>query len=381
MGDDLKLGRVAGFPLSMNWSVLVIAWLLTWSLATGSFPDEAPGHPDGTYWMVGLAAALVFFGSLLAHELAHAIVARRHGVEVKGLTLWLFGGVASLGSEPHTPRADFRIAVAGPATSLALAAGFGLVAGTFKVLGVAHIVVVAAGWLSGINLMLGVFNLIPGAPLDGGRLLRAYLWHHHGDRVRAAVTAARAGAVVAYGLIGFGLLEFLAGASVGGLWLVFIGWFVLSAARAEEARVLTRDALGELRVADVMSPHPDVAPGWITVGEFIERYLLGRRHSAYPVEGSDGRIAGLVTLAQLRRVPPGQRDTTRLVDIAIAIPDVAIAAPRDSVVSLLDRLTPEAGGRALVFDHGELVGILTPIDVARAAELRGLRDGRHVTAP
>jgi Zn-dependent protease/CBS domain-containing protein len=381
MGDDLKLGRVAGFPLAMNWSVLVIAWLLTWSLATGSFPYEAPGHPDGTYWVVGLAAALVFFGSLLAHELAHAIVARRHGVEVKGLTLWLFGGVASLGSEPPTPRADFRIAVAGPATSLALAAGFGLVAGGLKLVGVAHIVVVAASWLSGINLMLGVFNLIPGAPLDGGRLLRAFLWHHHGDQVRAAVTAARAGAVVAYGLIGLGLLEFLAGASVGGLWLVFIGWFVLSAARAEEAHVLTRDALGGLRVAEVMSPRPIVAPGWITAGEFIERYLLGSRHSAYPVEGFDGGIAGLVTLAQLRRVPPAQRDTTRLVDIAIAIPDVAIAAPRDSLVSLLDRLTPDAGGRALVFDHGELVGILTPTDVARAAELRGMRDGRHLTAP
>jgi Zn-dependent protease/CBS domain-containing protein len=365
----------------MNWSVLVIAWLLTWRLATGSFPYEAPGHSDGTYWVVGLAAALVFFGSLLAHELAHAIVARRHGVEVKGLTLWLFGGVASLGSEPPTPRADFRIAVAGPATSLALSAGFGLVAGGLKLVGVAHIVVVAASWLSGINLMLGVFNLIPGAPLDGGRLLRAFLWHHHGDQVRAAVTAARAGSVVAYGLIGLGLLEFLAGASVSGLWLVFIGWFVLSAARAEEAHVLTRDALGGLRVAEVMSPRPIVAPGWITAGEFIERYLLGSRHSAYPVEGFDGAIAGLVTLAQLRRVPPAQRDTTRLVDIAISIPDVAIAAPRDSLVSLLDRLTPDAGGRALVFDHGELVGILTPTDVARAAELRGLRDGRHLTAP
>ncbi len=381
MGDDLKLGQVAGFPLAMNWSVLVIAWLLTWSLATGSFPYEAPGHSDGTYWVVGLAAALVFFGSLLAHELAHAVVARRHGVEVKGLTLWLFGGVASLGSEPPTPRADFRIAVAGPATSLALAAGFGLVAGGLKLVGVAHIVVVAASWLSGINLMLGVFNLIPGAPLDGGRLLRAFLWHHHGDRVRAAVTAAQAGAVVAYGLIGLGLLQFLAGASVSGLWLVFIGWFVLNAARAEEAQVLTRDALDGLRVAEVMTPRPIVAPGWITVGEFIERYLLGSRHSAYPVEGPDGGIAGLVTLAQIRRVPSAQRDTTRLVDIAIAIPDLAIAAPGDLLVSLLERLTPNAGGRALVFDHDELVGILTPSDVARTAELRGLRDVRHLTAP
>lgn len=381
MDGDIKLGRIAGFPLAMNWSVVVIAWLLTWGLATGSFPYDAPGHSEGTYWLVGLGAAAVFFGSLLAHELAHAVVARRHGVEVKALTLWLFGGVASLGGDAPTPRADFRIAAAGPATSLGLAAGFGLVAAGLQVLGVAHLVVVATRWLSGINLMLGVFNLIPGAPLDGGRLLRAFLWHRHGDRVRAAVTAARAGTVVGYGIIGFGLLEFLAGVTVGGLWLVFIGWFVLSAARAEEANILTRDALAGLRVADVMSPRPAVAPGWIAVDEFIERYLLGSRHSAYPVEALDGSIAGLVTLARLRDVPPAQRHRTRLIDVTIALAEIAVAGPGDSLVSLLERLTPTAGGRALVFDHDQLVGIVTPTDVARAAEVRGLRSGSHLTAP
>lgn len=381
MADDIKLGRVAGFPLAMNWSVLLIAWLLTWSLATGSFPYDAPGHSPSTYWITGLVAALVFFASLLAHELAHAVVARRAGVEVKGLTLWLFGGVATLGGEPPTPRADFRIAAAGPATSLGLAAAFGLVAGGLDVLGVAHLAVVAARWLAGINLMLGLFNLIPGAPLDGGRLLRAFLWRRHGDRVRAAVTAARAGATVGYGLIGLGLLQFLAGASVGGLWLVFIGWFVLGAARAEEAAVLTRDALGGLRVADVMTPRPVVAPGSITVRDFIERYLLGSPHSAYPVEGPGGGIVGLVTLAQLRGVPAAARDETTVVDIAVPLTDVPVAAPDDALVPLLERLTGQTGGRALVFDHGALVGIVTPTDIARATELRDLRDGNHLRTP
>lgn len=381
MSGDIKLGSVAGFPLAMNWSVLVIAWLLTWSLATGSFPYDAPGHAEATYWVVGFAAAVVFFGSLLAHELAHALVARSAGIEVKGLTLWLFGGVASLGGESPTPRADFRIAVAGPATSLGLAAGFAALASGLQLIGVAHILVVAARWLSGINLILGVFNLIPGAPLDGGRILRSILWRRHGDRVRAAVTATRAGTVVGYGLIGLGLVEFLAGASVGGLWLVFIGWFILGAARAEEADTLTRDALGGLRVTEVMSPRPVVAPGWITVGEFIERYLFGSRHSAYPVEGSEGTIAGLVTLAQVRGLPPGERDSTRVVDIAVALGDVAVAAPGDSLVLLIERLTQDSGGRALVFDHGELVGIVTATDIARATQLRDLRGDSHLAAP
>ena len=381
MSGDIKLGRIAGFPLSMNWSVLVIASLLTWSLATGSFPSDAPGHSNVTYWVVGLGAATVFFGSLLAHELAHALVARGAGVEVKGLTLWLFGGVASLGGESPTPRADFRIAAAGPATSLGLAAGFAAVAGGLQLIGVAHIVVVAASWLSGINLMLGVFNLIPGAPLDGGRILRAFLWHRHGDRVRAAVTAARAGAVVGYGLIGFGLIEFLAGAGIAGLWLVFIGWFILGAARAEQAGTLASNALSGLRVSDVMSPRPVVAPGWITVGEFIERYLFGSRHSAYPVEGPDGTIVGLVTLAQLRGVAPGDRDRTRVGDIAVPRDDIAVAGPDDPLLALLERLTPQAGERALVFDHGALVGIVTAADVARAAQLAGLRRESQLTAP
>ena len=254
MGDDIKLGRVAGFPLAMNWSVLVIATLLTWSLADGSFPHDAPGHSAATYWLAGGAAAVVFFGSLLAHELSHAFVARRNGVEVRGVTLWLFGGVADLGGEPETPGADYRIAAAGPATSLGLAVGFVGLAAALQTLGTAHLVVVAARWLSAVNLMLGLFNLLPGAPLDGGRILRAYLWQRDGDRAGATAIAARAGIAVAYGLIGLGLLEVLTGASVGGLWLVFIGWFIRSAARAEAADVFRRQPLEKLRVRDVMTP-------------------------------------------------------------------------------------------------------------------------------
>ena len=261
INGNIKLGRIAGFALSMNWSVLIIAWLLTWSLATTSLPHHAYGHSEFTYWLTGLGTAIVFFLSLLAHEVAHALVARRHGVEVMGLTLWLFGGVATLGSEPPTPRADFRIAAAGPAASLGLAAGFELVAIGLQALDTAHLVVVAAAWLAGINLMLGLFNLIPGAPLDGGRILRAFMWHRHGDQLRATISAARAGGVVAAMLIAAGVIEFLVGASMGGLWLVFIGWFVASAARAEGADALTRANVGGSRDGDVMSHQPVIAAG------------------------------------------------------------------------------------------------------------------------
>ncbi|MFN0027093.1 MAG: site-2 protease family protein [Acidimicrobiales bacterium] len=376
MNDDIRLGRIAGFPLGMNWSVLVVLWLLTWSLAEHVLPDAASGHGSGTYWIAGLAGALLFFGSLLAHELAHAVVARRAGIEVKGLTLWLFGGVASLGSEPNTPRDDLRIAAAGPATSIGLAVGLGLVASFLNGLDATHIVVAVAGWLAGINLMLGVFNLVPGAPLDGGRILRAVLWGRHRDRDRATITAAHAGRVVGLLLIGLGLFQFLINAGLGGLWTVFIGWFILTAARAEETGVETRRTLVDVRVADVMTPHPQVAPGWITVDDFIEHYLLGSRHSAYPVENHDHHTVGLVTLAQLRAIPRHERASTTVADAAMSLDDVPVATPDSPLTALLERLTPETGGRALVFQASQLVGIVTPADVARAIETRTLTD-RH----
>ena len=279
----IPMGRIAGFPVSVNWSVLVILLLFTWSLAS-TLPDTVHGYSAAAYWVAGACGALVLLTSLLAHELAHAIVARRAGVQVFDVTLWLFGGVTRLGGQAGTPQTAFRIAIAGPATSLALAGGFACGAVALHTFGTAHIVTGVFWWLAGINLLLGLFNLLPGAPLDGGQVLRAWLWRRHGDPVRAAVGAARAGRTLAIVLIWLGLLEFLILRSFAGVWLAFIGWFIFMAARTDEASVLTRNALAGVRVADAMTAHPRTAPGWITATEFIEHYLLGDRHSAYPVE-------------------------------------------------------------------------------------------------
>jgi Zn-dependent protease len=366
--SGIPLGRIAGFPVSANWSVLVILWLFTWSLAA-TLPDAVSGYAAAAYWVAGAIGALVLLASLLAHELAHAIAARRSGVKVFDVTLWLFGGVTRLGGEAKTPQTAFRIAISGPATSIALAGGFACGALAVDNLGSARIVTGVLWWLAGVNLLLGLFNLLPGAPLDGGQVLRAWLWRRHGDPVRAAVGAARTGRVIATVLIGLGLLEFLALKSLAGVWLAFIGWFIFIAARTDEAHVLTHNALAGVQVADAMTAHPRTAPGWITVSDFIERYLLGDRHSAYPVEARDGSISGLITLAQLREVPPQRRSSTLVDQIAMPLERVPTASPGESVTTLLERLGASAGHRALVVDGGRVVGIVTAHDLTRLIDV------------
>ncbi|BCO34949.1 site-2 protease family protein [Mycobacterium heckeshornense] len=365
---SIPIGRIVGFPVSVNWSVLVILWLFTWSLAS-TLPVTTPGYPKGAYWLAGACGALILLASLLAHELTHAVLARRASVKVFDVTLWLFGGVTRLGGEPKTPIEAFRISVSGPLMSLALAAVFGATAYGLDELGVAHIVVGVAWWLAGINLLLGVFNLLPGAPLDGGRVLKAYLWRRYGDSVRAVIGAARAGRILAFILIAFGLLEFLTGALVGGVWLAFIGWFIFAASREEETQVITRQAVANVRVADVMTAQPHTAPADITVEDFIHRYLLGDRHSAYPVADRDGSIIGLITLAQLRGIPASERAATLVREAAIPLSQVPTAAPDEPLTTLLEHLKPESGNRALVVASGGLVGIVSASDLSRLIDV------------
>ncbi|MGD1173838.1 site-2 protease family protein [Mycobacterium seoulense] len=369
MRDAIPLGRIAGFPVNVHWSVLVILWLFTWSLAS-TLPGTVRGYSPVAYWAAGACGALVLLASLVAHELAHAVVARRAGVAVGSVTLWLFGGVTTLGGEAKTPRAAFRIAIAGPATSLALAALFGGLVAALQTLGAAPIVVGVASWLAGINLLLGLFNLLPGAPLDGGRVLRAFLWRRHGDSVRASIGAAHAGRVVAFILIGLGLAEFLVGGLVGGVWLAFIGWFIFAASREEETRISTQQMFAGVRVADAMTARPHTAPGWITVDDFVQRYVLGDRHSAYPVVDQSGSVSGLITLRQLRDVAPGRRATTTVGEIAQPLHEVPSGAPQEPLTALLERMAPAGPrSRALVFEAGQVVGIVTPTDVARLIEV------------
>lgn len=381
MRAELSLGRVGGFPVAVSWSTAVVLLLLTWALADGVLPTAVPGRAVGTYYAAGMSGAVLLIASLLAHELAHAWVARRSGVEVEKLTLWVFGGVATLRGNPPTPMADFRIAAVGPATSMGLAVVFGAVWSALAWFDADELLLALAGWLALANAMLALFNLLPGAPFDGGRVLRALLWWRHGDRDRAAISATTVGQAVAWSLLAIGAVAVLAGDVVGGLWLTLVGWFVMFAARGEHVAAVAEQSLRDVLVRDVMTADVRTGAADLTVEEFIARHVVGGHHSAYPVVGPDGDVVGLMTLGRLRAVPPADRARVLAGAVCLRLAEVARCSPDEPLVTVLGRVTRESGLRALVFaperpDRPErLIGIVTPADVTRAVESRALIAG------
>lgn len=373
MRASFRLGRIAGVPVGVNWSVLVIFGLIAWGLSVNLFPAAYPGHPVWAYAVAGGSAAVVFFLGLLAHEISHAVIAMRNGLSVKGITLWLLGGVAELQGEARDPGAELRISGIGPLVSLAIGVVFGGIAVGLALIGEQGLIFGAFAWLSGINIVLAVFNVLPAAPLDGGRLLRAALWKWRGDRTWAAIAAARAGRFFGGVLIAIGLLQFLTGAAIGGLWLVLIGWFLIGAAAAEEQQARMGVALTGVRVGDVMTAQPQTVTPNVTVADFVDHYLFAYRHSTLPLT-EDGHAVGLVTLNRIRQVPAGQRGATALREVACPPDELVLASPEEPLVDLLPRLSECADGRALVVSDGRLVGIVSPSDISRAVQRGALRD-------
>lgn len=371
MKATVKFGRIAGVAVGAHWSVLAIVALLVAGLSV-QLPQIEPGYPTAAYLAAAVLAATLFVVSLLGHELAHAVVAQRNGVDVEGITLWLLGGIARLRGDAPSPGADFRISAVGPASSLLIAAGFYGLMWLGTQAEATPLLVAVAAYLAVINVVLAVFNTIPAAPLDGGRILRSAIWAWRGDRYTATMVAARAGRIFGFVLIALGILQALGGAGFGGLWWVLLGLFVVTMANAEEQQLRTTTALAGVRVRDVMTADPETIGGDVTVADFIQHTALGRRHSSFPVLDHSGRLSGLVTLNRIRAVAPDQRATTVLREVACPPAEVPVAHPDEALTALLPRLSGCTDGRALVLADNALVGIVSPSDISRAAALHGL---------
>ena len=372
MRESLRLGRIAGVAVGCNWSLLVVAAFLAFGLAGGRLPAEAPGYPRAAYALAGALTAVVFLAGVLAHELSHALVARREHLEVDGIVLWLMGGYTKVNGESPDPGAELRISGAGPLVSLLIGLAFGLVAVGGHWLGVGHLWVATVEWLAVINVALAIFNLLPGAPLDGGRVLHAGLWRLSGDRLRATRTVGRTGQVLGALILGLGAAELLTGGSGGdALWLGLVGWFLMVAAKAEQGQAQVTQALQGIRVGDLMAPWPMVGPGWLTVQAFYDSYVVKSPQPAWPVEQWGGGLAGLVPVAALRAVPPAERWRVRAVDLAIPMSRLATARPEEPAVDLYQRMGELGAEWALVYDAGRLIGELPAVALIDAVRRRG----------
>lgn len=341
--------------------------LLTWSLAEQLLPLQMPGQPRTAYYLVAAITAVCFLGGLVAHELGHSLLARRYGVRVRNITLWLFGGVANFESEAPSPASEALIAGVGPLVSAVIG---GVLLGLALLLP-PSLPAYAILWLGWINLSLAVFNLIPAFPLDGGRVLSALLWRRYRDRVKGTARAAQVGRLLSGLMILLGLFELLFAPGLGGLWLIFLGWFLFSAARAEQSSVTIRHALAGVRVDAVMTSPVVVAPDWITVHEFLETYARPHNFTTFPLRDFDGRLSGLVRLRSLLAVPPEQRQSVAVREVAVPLEQVPQVAPGDLVIDVLPKISgAPTDGRILVVEGGQATGIVSPSDITRALQLR-----------
>lgn len=363
MNGAMPLGRIFGVPLRIHWSAPLLVILLSSSLSGTTLPAWAPGYSSTTYTVAGIAGAALLLVSLLLHEAAHAVLARRAGIKVEDVTVWGLGGVTRMG-RAQSARVQFTVALIGPLTSLFLG-GLGLGLGAAVDYGlhwaVPSVVLLWTGWA---NLLLGAFNLLPAAPLDGGRVLQAVLWWRRGDQRWAERIAGRAGQVAGGLLVAAGWVELSRGAG-GGLWLVVLGFFVSLAALSEVRRSALEGALSGLRVADVMSSPVVTGADWLPVDRFLAELAAKTHHSAIPLLDFSGRPSGIVELRRLTAVPFERRSEARARDLATPISRCAVAAPEDGLTEVLERTGLTAPLRILVVDAGLLVGIITGYDINR----------------
>jgi Zn-dependent protease/CBS domain-containing protein len=365
MNGNLTLGRLGGVQVRIHWSWLVIFALIVWSLAATVFPSQNPDLSDGVHLAMGVVAALLFFASVLLHELGHAWQARREGMEIDDITLWLFGGVAQFKGAFPNPGAEFRIAIAGPLVTLVLGAGFLLAA----LARLPSAVDGVAAWLGYISLSLLVFNLIPALPLDGGRVLRAALWRARGDIGWATRIAADIGRGFGYLFIALGVAMFIVEGSFSGAWLAFIGWFLLQAATAEARYVATDQALAGLQVRDLMARNPVTVDPDLTIGSFMDEIASSRRFTTYPVIDRNGRPIGLLAFSSVAAVPRSEWDRRRVRESMIPLDKVPLLAETTRAVDALADLSSRPGAnRGLVVDNGRLDGLLSITDLARALQ-------------
>jgi len=372
--DGIPAGRVLGVPITLDLSWFIILALLLGTFSTASFPSLLPGEGSWTYLVMGILGTVVFFLSLLAHELAHAVEARRRGIEVEGITLFVFGGMARTRTDPRTAVDEFVIAGVGPLASALIAALLVGLSGPLVRLGWDPAAVVLR-YLGILNLALAVFNLLPGFPLDGGRLLRALIWGLTGSVRKGTRVATLAGRLLGIGLMvlgGFSILQ--GGGVIGGLWIVFIGWFLMQAAASSYDQVLLMEVLRGVSAGEGMTPDPETVGPALSVDSLVNEHFLRRPYNAFPVTEM-GVVQGLVTLSRVKSLPRERWTQTLVRDIMVPRERTLVVDPDTPMLEVLEQMGEQGDQRALVARDGELLGIISARDLTRWLDRAGLLGG------
>ncbi|MDQ3927773.1 MAG: site-2 protease family protein [Chloroflexota bacterium] len=369
---QFKLFTVRGIDVKAHWSWLLIVLLITFYLGAGYFPRLMPGESELTYWLLGAIASFLFFASVLLHEQSHSFVARARGLKVRDITLFIFGGASNIEEEPETPREEFLIAVVGPLTSFLLSGVFFLLA--LAVSPQVHHAGAGASavlyYLAFINFVLALFNMIPGFPLDGGRVLRSIIWAINHNLQSATRIAGFIGQLVAYGFISWGLYETFFLDNFGGLWLAFTGWFLLNAGQQSVAGTVVRETLRGITVGQVMEPAPPVGAPYMTLSHLLTQFVLPYNVRAVPV-AQDGQLAGIITLGDIKHVPQEEWGTVTVGQIMTGPDKLSILRPQDSLDHAMQLLNGGDFDQLPVADqHGRLVGMVTHAHLLRWMQIR-----------
>lgn len=366
MNANINLAKIWGIPIGLNVSWFLIFLLLSFSLSAGYFPTQYPDLSFIGYLVLGLITTILFFGSVLAHELGHAFFALRNQIPVNGITLFIFGGVAKISREPRTPGAEFRIAIAGPLVSIALAGLFGLL---YLVEQNVPYLAAPAFYLMRINFFLAVFNLIPGFPLDGGRILRSLIWKISGSYDRATRISSISGQVIAFAFIGVGIFQVFTGQFFNGLWLGMIGWFLQNAAASAYAQVNVQKSLSGVTVSQAMQRDILTVPGLTPLSYLVEGYILGGGKTSFLV-GEEGQAQGIITLQEIMAIPQAKWRYMTAQQIMVPIQrTVRIDADTD-LFTALEKLSDEQISHLSVMERDHLVGILSRDQIKQYLRLR-----------
>ena len=366
MTASLRIAKIWGIPIGLHWSWFIIFALVTFSLSAGMFPRDYPGLSPAAYWTLGVVTSLLFFASVLLHELGHAALALRYGVPMREINLFIFGGVAVMTKESPSAKAEFWIAIAGPVVSLLLAAGFGLI---WLVSGDYVYLAAPVYWLAWINFTLAVFNLIPGFPLDGGRILRAIVWHFNGSLHRATQIASTVGQVVAFGFIAWGVFTMFSGSFSGGLWIAFIGWFLQNAAAATLAQSNLEQSLKDVTVSRVMALDYPRIPVGLKLQKLVDDYLL-RGEGRYFIVFDGDEPRGLVTLNEITAAPRENWANITAGQVMIPNENLVNVAPRTELLTALQMMDEAGVAQVPVVEKGQIIGILSREQILRYISLR-----------